>query len=73
MSYVSKEFRTLGQTLKSALDNYNNRMPNPQTGVNLNALSDIEVDVEAALKAVRVLIKREVEARNAIAQRDAQG
>jgi hypothetical protein len=67
------EFHKLGRALESALDNYQTRIPKPAVGVNLDALSDIEVDVEAALKAVRFLIKHELAVRNAIAQRDAVG
>lgn len=50
--------RQLGRCLRTALENYETRTPRPTTGLNENALSDIEVDLETALKCVQELMQR---------------
>lgn len=44
----AREFKILGQCLRTAFENYDS--------ANVDALSDIEVDLERALKAVRALM-----------------
>jgi hypothetical protein len=58
---VTNELSQLGRCIKSAADNFNNRMPSA-----LYVLEDIESDLEGALKAVKALIAREVERQNEI-------
>ena len=49
----------LGRCLRTALVNYETRTPpNPATGLNEHALSDIEVDLEKALECVQELMQR---------------
>jgi hypothetical protein len=49
---TKREMRKLERCIKSALDNFSTRM----TPININALMDIECDLEVALAAVRSLI-----------------